>query len=350
MTPKERSLAFSKGQAIDRIPCCPAMGITMSPFINRSTYAYYHEPDVMADLEIALFKRLGHDGVGIGMSLRGIAEAMGTELYYPPNGISSVKTPILADWNAIENLHRIDPWQDGKLPLRLTTLKRLVTELGHIVDVGSDIPAPFSAAAAVVGTEKLLRAMVKTPERVHTLLEIVTENCIRVIDALCDLEVGLCFSDPVASTSLIPPKYYREFVLPYTKQCYDRKRELTGSTGTLHICGGSQRIWKDMVETGMSNLSLDNCESLMEAKKAVGDQVIISGNVPPVDIIHLGTEEAIIEATKQCIREAHDNPKGFILSTGCQIPLGTPIEKVELIMETARTYGKYPLTWLDDQV
>ncbi len=110
---------------------------------------------------------------------------------------------------------------------------------------------------------------------------------------------------------------------PILRNATTEKKELTGSTGTLHICGRSKEIWDDMVQTGMSNLSLDNCESLLEAKMAVGDQVVISGNVPPVNVMHVGPKESIIQFTKACIRDAHDNPKGFILSTGCQIPLGT---------------------------
>lgn len=347
MTPKERSIAFSKGEPIDRIPCCPAMGVTMTPYINHKTYDYYHRPEVMADLEVALFRRFGHDGVGVGMSLRGIAEAMGTKLHFPEQGISSVKTPILKDWDGISHLKIIDPWKDGKIPLRLEALRLVQKRLGHVVDVGSDIPGPLSAASAVVGTDQLLKAMIKNPQKVHALLEVVTENCIQVIEALCELGVGLCFSDPVASTSLISPKQYRKFALPYTKRCYDRKKELTGTTGTLHICGRSKDIWQDMLETGMSNLSLDNCESLSEAKRAVGDQVVISGNIPPVKIVNAGPTEAIITSAKKCIEEAYDNPKGFILSTGCQIPLGTDMKHVDCVMQAARTYGRYPLTWLE---
>ncbi|MDU5013367.1 MAG: uroporphyrinogen decarboxylase family protein, partial [Clostridium botulinum] len=63
MTPKERVVAFSKGEEIDRIICIPDMGVTMAPFIGVTARDYYHSAQLMADLEIALFKRLHHDGV-----------------------------------------------------------------------------------------------------------------------------------------------------------------------------------------------------------------------------------------------------------------------------------------------
>ncbi len=83
MTPKERVVAFSKGEEIDRIICIPDMGVTMAPFIGVTARDYYHSAQLMADLEIALFKRLHHDGVSISTSLRGVAEAMGAKVGYP---------------------------------------------------------------------------------------------------------------------------------------------------------------------------------------------------------------------------------------------------------------------------
>ena len=43
----------------------------------------------------------------------------------------------------------------------------------------------------------------------------------------------------------------------------------------------------------------------------------------------------------ECIDKAIDSPKGYILSTGCQIPKGTPIENVEIFMEAGRKYGRF---------
>ena len=86
-----------------------------------------------------------------------------------------------------------------------------------------------------------------------------------------------------------------------------------------------------------------NVEDLEEAKDVMGDRVVITGNVPPVDVVYAGSKEDIEKSVKECIRKAHNSPKGFVLSTGCQIPMNTPIEKVEMFMEAGRKYGKYPL-------
>ncbi len=343
MTPKERMDAFSKGKEIDRVPCMPQMGVTMAPFIGVSIYDYYHNPELMARLEIELFKKFRHDSVGVGICLRGIAEAMGTKIAYPKNGISYVEEPVLKSIKEVNKLSPADPYKDGNIPLRLKALKMVKDALGDQVDVGSDMPAPFSAASDVLGTEKFLKAIIKNPKEVHQLLEVVTETNLRIIDIFANLGVGLCMSDPVASTSLIGVKTFREFAMPYQKRCIDRMREKSGKGATLHICGKSRGIWDSLVETGMTTLSLDNIEDMEEAKKVIGDKVCIVGNVDPVDTMKYGTKEDIIKEAKECLRKGYDSPKGFVLSTGCQIPVDSPMENIQTLMDVARSYGTYPL-------
>jgi len=77
MTPRERMDAFSRSEEIDRIVCVPDMWVTMARFIGVKRSDYYHSAELMANLEIEIYKRLGHDSVGISTSLREVAEAMG---------------------------------------------------------------------------------------------------------------------------------------------------------------------------------------------------------------------------------------------------------------------------------
>ncbi len=343
MTPKERVQAFSKGEEIDRIICVPDMGVTMVPFIGVKAREYYHSAQLMADLEIALFKRLHHDGASISTSLRGVAEAMGAKIGYPDYGISYLIEPAIKSVEEIESLKIIDPLKDGNLPVLIEAIRLTKNALIDEVDVGAAMSGPFSVAASVVGTENLLKWIIKCPEKVHTLMDIIAECNNRYIDEVSKLGVSIGFADPVSSTSLISPKQFREFSLPALKKNIDRIKEKTGSSPGIHICGKSKDIWEDVVNAGISNFSIDNDEDIEEAKQMIGDRVVITGNVPPVDVVYAGTKEDIFNSVKECIRKGHDSKKGYILSTGCQIPMNTPIEKVEMFMEAGRTYGKYPL-------
>lgn len=343
MTCKERMAAFAKGEPIDRIPVVPDMGVTMAGTLGLTCYEYYHSAKHMADVETALYKRFHHEGVSISTTLRGMAEAMGSKIIYPENNISQLDVPVVQTEEDIEKLDPIDPRRDGKLPIFLEALERLIDTLGDEADIGASMTAPFSVCASVLGTENLLRWMVRKPECVHKLMDIIVENNRRYIEAVGGIGLGVGFCDPVSSTSVLRPAQFREFSLPYLTQNVDHVVHYCGGKPTVHICGTSARLWPDIAETNIGNFSIDNCEDLEEAKKVLGDHMVVTGNVPPVDVMYLGTQEDVRQSVQECIRKAWNSPNGYILSTGCQIPMNTPLENIDAFMKWGRYYGQHPI-------
>ncbi|MBB6219026.1 uroporphyrinogen decarboxylase [Anaerosolibacter carboniphilus] len=342
MTPKERFEAFLTGKDMDRILCCPIIGEAAVSMIGTTVAKFCHSSDLMAEMEITLYKTFHHDSVGVGPDLFGIAEAMGTQLEYPEHDVPYVSVPILRDYKDLDKLPLINPQKDGRLPLFLEAVKRLDHAVGKEVGVGSSVGGPLTTAAALRGTEELLKDMILCPEEVHRLMEVSTENVLKYIDALSEIGIKPSIPEPIASGTLLSQKQFKAFAFPYLKRCVDRIIERFGSAPTLHICGSTKRLWQDMADTGARTLSLDNLEDLENAKKEVGHRVILMGNVKPMETMKYGTREDIFNEVKECIRKTYDSPKGYILSTGCQLPMGTPMENVSYLMEAARTFGSYP--------
>ena len=80
-----------------------------------------------------------------------------------------------------------------------------------------------------------------------------------------------------------------------------------------------------------------------QAKGYVGDKLPIVGNVDPVEVMMLGSIEDVYKAVRCCIEDAYDSPKGYLLSTGCGIPINSPIENIDALMDAGRKYGKWPI-------
>ncbi|MBQ7086922.1 MAG: uroporphyrinogen decarboxylase family protein, partial [Clostridia bacterium] len=230
----------------------------------------------------------------------------------------------------------------GRLPVILDAVRKVKERLGDKVSVSASVTGPLSIAAMVVGTENLLIGMIKKPQQVHQLMEVIVENNNRLIKRLVEMGVGIGFPDPVSSTALISVEQYRKFSLPYFKRNVDYVKSLGGGCG-LHICGTSRKLWEDLRETGIGAFSLDNVEDLEEAKRVLGGKMGIQGNVPPVDVMKLGTPHDVLRSARECIRKGWDSPNGFTLTSGCQMPAGTPEENMQALMDAARIFGRYPL-------
>jgi uroporphyrinogen decarboxylase len=150
-------------------------------------------------------------------------------------------------------------------------------------------------------------------------------------------EIGI--SDPVTTTDILGPSFFQEFSKPYMRKLIDGIVGITGAKPSLHICGHTKKIWKDLKELGVESFSLDNCENMEEAKQAMGDQIFLSGNVSPVEAMFQGSIDDVIEAVKTSLRQGSDSPSGFMVMTGCQVPIGTPKENIDAYIYAAQKYG-----------
>ncbi|MBS5787458.1 MAG: uroporphyrinogen decarboxylase family protein [Clostridioides difficile] len=339
MTPKERMQAFGEGKEIDRIPCSPFLGESVAPSFGYTIFDYNHSIDVLVDVAVKSFEKFRPDSIGFGPGLQGIPEAMGSELSFPLNNTPFINKPAINDYSEIVKLSPIDPYKDGRIRYFLEALKITNDKLSKEVGVGTSVGGPFTAAAFLRGTDNFLRDLTKNKEKAHDLLEISTQSVINYIDAACDIGLTPSLAEPIASCTMISEKNFEEFAKPYLKKCMDRIIERTSGGSTLHICGKTKKVWGHMVDIGIANLSLDNIEDLGELKEAYGDKVCLIGNVDPVETIMRGTIEDIYMEAKECIVKGHNSKKGFVLSTGCDVPIGTDPEKIVALMDAARIFG-----------
>ena len=68
--------------------------------------------------------------------------------------------------------------------------------------------------------------------------------------------IGLSYSEPTASISLISPDNYREFIAPYHKELVEHfKAKKVGVT--THICGTTYPIYEDLIACGFTTVSFD---------------------------------------------------------------------------------------------
>lgn len=63
------------------------------------------------------------------------------------------------------------------------------------------------------------------------------------------------------------------------------------------------------------------------------------GNVDPVRVISQGTREEIEENVRRCIRTMGRCKNGYVVASGCQIPIGTPRKNAEYFVDAVRKYS-----------
>ena len=339
MTPKERAKAYAAGDRVDRIPVTFSIGETIPPMYGYDICDYYFSVDAMVDVETRVAEDFQADNMGIGLGLRTMVEAMGTKMAYPKKSVSYIDKPLIDSLDQVDGLDVVDPLKDGRIPLIIQAFDRLQDRFGDVRNLSSGLAGPFTAAAGLFGTERLLRATRKDPEGVHKLMCVTTECVVTCAHDLRErLGIGFMLAEPMASRDVISKRQFDEFFLPYLHECVERMNAFQGAT-SLHICGHTSDRWADCVDAGICAFWMDNKESLASFKRLHGDRVAISGNVPPVEVLANGTPHDIEQAIIACLREGADNPRGYTLCPGCTVPTSTPKENIIAFMNAAASFG-----------
>ena len=342
MTPIERMTAYNQGKPVDRLPCVPIVGNTAARVIGVKVSELPGNGKLLAQAQIAAYRRFGYDIIRIFTDLYGQAEAMGAVVRYPEDETAYLDKPAISEISQIDRLKPAAPYRDGHLPNHLEAMKIAVEEVGKEVVVTGALTGPFTNASFLVGTETLTRLVGKNPEAVHRLCRISLETCLNYAKAIIDSGCTPSLTDPMSSATIISPQKFKEFSLPYLKELIDYIHS-RGKTVTLHICGKTAKIWELMAEAGADCISIDNAASLTEAKAKVGDRLRLMGNVKPSEIMLQGTPAEVRLAVLSGIREAYDNPKGYIVASGCSLPTETPFANIHTMLEAVREIG-YPIT------
>lgn len=341
MTPKERLLAAVQGKEIDRLLVSPLILNFASRSLNLTIRDFCTNGKNMGDANIACFKKYRHDIVYIFSTTSTLAEAMGTRMYFPEDDAPQVETPFIQVREDLKKLRPVDPEKDGRIPVYLEAVKRCVDTIGNDVFIVPVIGAPFTTSAALRGTERFIKELYTDPELIHTLMRVATQSVKNLIDAYVKAGGVPVTVEPIATGSMISEKHFREFVLPYLKEVYSHIHSYN-LPGVLHICGKTKRVIQCMAESGADILSIDNID-LLEAKELVGEKVCLMGNLSPADGMLKGNPEIITAMVKDCLAKAADNPKGYVVATGCEVPIKTPHENMIAFLDAGRRFARLPI-------
>ncbi|MFX1452671.1 MAG: uroporphyrinogen decarboxylase family protein, partial [Promethearchaeota archaeon] len=146
---------------------------------------------------------------------------------------------------------------------------------------------------------------------------------------------AITIADPTGSSDMISPKHFEQLSFPSLKELITKLKSHGVKVG-LHICGNTRPILHLMVKTGADYIEVDQAVDLKEARIEAQKTCII-GNVGTSDLLS-GSKESIIELSENCIEKIGEN--GYILSSGCEVPYGTPIENIQAMVETATKHQK----------
>jgi hypothetical protein len=144
------------------------------------------------------------------------------------------------------------------------------------------------------------------------------------------------------SASCLSPRQFEEFALPeWQEMCEYWVRK--GVTPVLHFDSDWTPFFPYLknLPRGKCVLNLDGTSDIFKAKEILGDHMCIMGDVPAA-LLKLGEPEEVDEYCRRLITEVGADG-GFILSSGCTVPVDAKPENVKAMLASVHKYGRYPI-------
>jgi len=337
LTPRERFNLLVIDEKPDRCNVLPLITSHSATVTGISMREYYTDGVALARSQIAAIEEYGHDAISIFSEVGIIAEAMGSEFEYPEDDLPILKTPAL-DRTEVDKLAVPDPARDGRLHVYLDAIRYAYDALADRYPIFAYIPAPFTTAMMLSNPDRFLTDTIRNPDRVKATMEISLEATIRFVRDIINTGGLPLIVDPLASSSVISPRTFRGLALPY-EQALIKYLHRFDFDVILHICGDTTPILDLLPDTGADLISLDKVE-LINAMGKLSKKMRIIGNYDTSAIMNNKPDE-ISHKVKEMVKLGMTTEKGYIASTGCEVPIQTPRENLKAFIGAAKEVGWY---------
>lgn len=256
--------------------------------------------------------------------------------------------PVKGPIGSRGDLDRYSP-PDPDADHRMARLESLVDRFKgerFIVFLGHDV---FEFSHYLVGgIQNLVRLYYRDPGTATRLAEIVAEYKSRVLERAARTGAdALASGDDYADKKgpLLSPRLFRRFVAPYLRSMVDvAKRH--GKIFIKHTDGNIWPIIGDLVNAGIDALHPIEpaaCMDIAKVKRIFGGRISVIGNIDCSVVLTTYSRRDVEEVVKETIAKAAPGG-GYVLSSSNSIHPGVKPENFLAMIETARRFGRYPIS------
>jgi uroporphyrinogen decarboxylase len=334
MNSLERIAAVVRFERPDRVPVIPQVFGHAAVLCGTPLGDSLRDGELLARCQLGALERYGYDAVFALMDVNVETEAVGSVLTHRTDAYPSVSTHALSTDAAWGTLAVPDPRRAGRMPQQLRAARVLRDEVGDEVLVVGCVVGPMTLATQLTGMQAALYLAIDHPDRFGQLLDFATEVVIRF--GVAQVEAGAHLPvvfDPSSSPDVIPPQFYREFVLPRLTRLFEALDRAGATTSWLHTAGPTGPILPYYPGARVEIANFDYCVGTSQAAAAL-PRTCLDGNLKPWSFVDAAPEE--IAASSSELLAAFSGRGGFILSSGCEIPPEARPENVAAMVASVR--------------
>ena len=299
-------------------------------------------PSLACEAALQPLSRYDLDAAILFSDILTLPDAMGLGLRFSEGDGPKFERPLREEW-AIRNLAVSDPYD------HLRYVMDAVAEIRRALD--NSVPligfsgSPFTLACYMVegcssSDFRLVKSMIyDRPDLMHHILSVTADAVVAYLNAQIEsgAQAVMIFD---SWGGILSAAAYREFSLEYLRRIVAgliRERDGERVPSVVFTKGGG--LWLEaMADIGCDALGLDWTIELGEARRRVGDKVVLQGNLDP-SVLFASPERIAAEAVKVLDSFGPGNT-GHVFNLGHGISQFTPPEHVSALVETVHDFRR----------
>ena len=333
--------ALLRGELPERVPVVCNMLDQGAREMGMSLEEYYSRGEHVAEGQLKLLARYGHDVVWAAPYVARDSEMLGSRLtVFAENGPPNVGDLVIRELKDIETLEI--PEDFSAVPgfaEQVTTIRLLKEAVGGRVPVLSCVIGSFSMPAILMGIEKWLELLfMGPPELRDMLLEKCSLFCRRKIMALREAGTDMiAYANGVATDAFLNPSQFEQLAVSWINS--DVKD--TGTQDLVYFNAGGPingTVPSILERTEFRALYISPEDSVEKAREMTKGKALLAAAINDIMLISWSRKE--IEDETRRIMEAGAEGGGFIFGT-LLMPCMIPEDSIKILIEAAHRYGTY---------
>jgi MtaA/CmuA family methyltransferase len=331
MTGLERTLAFLNGETVDHPPFHPIIMRWAAKYAGIKYRDFCLDPFSKCKAMIRCADDFNIDWVTVMSDPWTEASAFGIIVEYPENNLPIDKGGHFPDAKSASILKHYKPLENIRCNNRLAEITDFRKSYENELFIVGWIEGPVAEYVDLRGAANASIDFLLEPDAVEKSMNIIVECAIDFISL--QIKAGAhCIGIGDAFCSQIGPELYSQFAFGRQKKLVDYIHS-EGALAKLHICGNTELILKQMIQTGADIIDIDHLvTSMKDFTPLLNKHQVFSGKSDPVTIIQDGTPEKIIQSVADDFKMAKSRN---IISAGCEITPGTSVENMRVFSKAA---------------
>ena len=324
MNKKQHYQALLKGElSRERVFFRPILMHFAARFNNTTYGKFASDYKTLVESNIRAMEHFDTDMVSLISDPYRETSAFGARIEYIDEGVPRCPNHIVRTMDDVKNLPSPDVTKCDRTLDRIKGAEYFQKLIKSTVPVSGWIEGPLAEACDLCGVNEMLIYLMTDPDFSNFLMDkcMITAKAFgkAQIEAGCDL-MGI--GDAICSQ--IDKESYDIFIKQRHTELIDYIHNCSASV-KLHICGDTTHLLESFRDLNADIIDLDWQVDLDHARKILGNDVVIGGNINPV-LVQDKSEEEVYTLSRNLVDKYREQK--YLLAAGCEITVLTPHENL----------------------